>query len=68
MKYVYRVYEESHGLMSVCATPEIATNEVKYMAEQWYKLDTENEPLDYNSEDCWGWDGVAYWERMEVRH
>lgn len=67
MKYVYLVYDENHGLMSICATPEIATNEVKYMAEQWYKLDTTNEPLDYESEDCWGWDGVAYWDREEVR-
>lgn len=67
MKYVYLVYDENHGLMSVCATPEVATNEVKCIAEQWYQLDIENESLDYDSEECWGWEGVAYWNREEVR-
>ena len=67
MKYVYLVYDINDILISVCLTAEVATTEVKYMAEQWYKLDTENVPLDYNSEECWGWEGVAYWDRMEVR-
>lgn len=67
MMYVYLVYDEIHDLMAIRATSEDAANDVKYMAEQWYKLDTENVPLDYNSEDCWGWEGVAHWVRKEVR-
>ena len=67
MKYVYLVYDVNDILISVCLTPEVATNEVKYVAEQWYNLDTENVPLDHDSEECWGWEGVAYWDRREVR-
>lgn len=67
MKYVYLVYDESHGLLHIRGNRESANYDVKYIATHWYDLDIEHEPLDYDSEDHWGWDGIAYWQRMEVK-
>ena len=65
MKYVYLVYEECHGLIGVYGTPEDATKCVKQdVLESCPEL--LNQPLDYNSPRCWGWEGATYWERQEV--
>jgi hypothetical protein len=26
----------------------------------------EDTPLDYDDEECWGWDGATWWVRREV--
>ena len=65
MKYVYLVYEECHGLIGVYRTPEDATKHVKQDVFEWCP-ELLNQPLDYNSESCWGWEGATYWERKEV--
>lgn len=67
MKYVYLVYDECHGLLHICGNRESADYDVKYIATHWYDLDIEQEPLDYNSEDHYGWEGAVYWQRMEVK-
>ena len=64
MKYVYLVYEDSHGLVNVCGTPEKATELVKKDAfEGGLPEDTS---LDWNDETRWGWEGAAWWVRREV--
>lgn len=67
MKYVYLIYDECHGLLHIRGNRESADYDVKYIATHWYDLDTEHEPLDYDSEDSYGWEGIAYWKRMEVK-
>ena len=65
MKYVYLVYEDWHGLVGIYETSEGATNRVKQeILEGWPEL--LNQPVEYDSQWCWGWDGAAHWERVEV--
>ena len=64
-RYVYLVYDECHGLISVYGNQEYATQAVKSIACNQYYLDP-NEKLEYDSEDCWGWEGVAWWHRQEI--
>lgn len=64
MKYVYLVYEDWHGLQCICATPEKATELVK--KDAFSSGLPEDTPLDYNDEDCWGWEGATWWKREEV--
>ena len=64
MKYVYLIYEDWHGLIGVCATPEKATELVKNDTfDSGLPKDT---PLDWNDEARWGWEGAAWWVRREV--
>ena len=64
MKYVYLIYDDWHGLLCVCATPEKATEKVK--DEAFSGGLPEDTPLDYDDEYRWGWEGVAWWVRVEV--
>lgn len=64
MKYVYLIYDDWHGLRYICATPEGATEIVK--KEAFSGGLPENTPLDYESEEKRGWDGVAWWVKEEV--
>jgi hypothetical protein len=65
MKYVYLVYEDCHGLIGVYETQENATKRVKQdVLESCPEL--LNQPVDYNSQWCWGWEGASYWKRYEV--
>lgn len=65
MSYVYLVQEDIHGLMGIYADKDKATAEVRRIGYGMYDL-PEDEPLDYDDEDKFGWDGVAYWERVAV--
>ena len=64
MKYVYLIYDDWHGLIGICATPEKATEMVK--DDAFSSGLPEDTPLDYNDEDRWGWDGATWWQREEV--
>ncbi len=64
MKYVYLVYEDSHGLVCVCGTPEKATELVKKDAYEFGI--PEGTPPDCDWEHRWGWDGATWWVRREV--
>lgn len=65
MKYVYLVYEECHGLIGVCGTPEAATAMVNENAIGW-DIDPATEPSDYgDGTDGYGWDTIN-WRREEV--
>ena len=55
MQYVYLIYDDWHGLLRICATPEKATEQVKDEAFSG-GLPAER----------WGWEGVACWVREEV--
>ena len=65
MDYVYLVQEDIHGLQGIYADKDKATAEVKRIGYGMYDL-PENEPLDYDDEDRFGWDGVADWTRVAV--
>lgn len=64
MRYVYLIYDDWHGLLCVCATPESATKMVK--AEALSSGLPEDTPLDYEDEERWGWEGATWWVREEV--
>jgi hypothetical protein len=65
MKYVYLVYEECHGLIGVCGTPEAATAMVNENAVGW-DIDPATEPSVYgDGTDGYGWDTIN-WRREEV--
>ena len=65
MKYVYLVYEECHGLIGVCGTPEVATEMVNENAAGW-DIDPTTEPSVYGDGiDGYGWDTIN-WRREEV--
>lgn len=64
MKYVYLIYDDWHGLLCICATPEKAKELVKN--EAFSGGLPEDTPLDYDCETRWGWDGVAWYWREEV--
>ena len=64
-KYVYLVYEDIHGFQGAYGNIAKATQVVKEIAFNEYYLEP-NTPLDYNNEECWGWDGTAWWNRIEV--
>ena len=64
MKYVYLIYDDWHGLLRICATPEGAKEQVK--KEAFSSGLPEDTPLDYESEERWGWEGVAWYWREEV--
>jgi hypothetical protein len=64
MKYVYLVYDDWHGLISICATPEKATEQVK--KDAFSSGLSEDTPLDYDDEFRWGWEGATWWSREEV--
>ena len=66
MKYVYLVYEEIHGYQGAYGNIEKATERVKDIAFGEYELEP-NTPLDYEDEDCWGWEGTAWWCREEIK-
>ena len=65
MNYVYLVGEDIHGLRGIYADKDKATAEVKRIGYGMYDL-PEDEPLDYDDEDRFGWSDVAYWERVAV--
>ena len=63
-RHVYLVYEDWHGFQCVCGSTKTATETVKKMAtEGGLPIDT---PIDYEGEERWGWEGVAWWVREEV--
>lgn len=64
MNYVYLIYDDWHGLLCICATPEKATEQVK--KEAFGGGLPEDTPLDYEGAERWGWEGVAWWVREEV--
>ena len=64
MKYVYLVYTEWHGLEGLYASREKAAEKVKANAK-FCEL-PKNTPLDYESEERWGWEGASWWVREEV--
>lgn len=64
MKYVYLVYDDWHGLIAICGTPERATQMVK--DDAFSSGLPEDTPLDYDDEERWGWDGATWWAREEV--
>lgn len=64
-RYVYLVYEDIHGFQGAYGNVEKATQRVKSIAFNEYYLEPET-PLDYDDEECWGWDGTAWWNRIEV--
>lgn len=64
MKYVYLVYEDCHGLIAICGTPERATQMVK--DEAFSGGLPEDTSLDYDDEDSWGWEGATWWKREGV--
>lgn len=64
-RYVYLVYEDIHGFQGAYGNVEKATQRVKNIAFNMYDLDPKT-PLDYDDEECWGWDGTAWWNRIEV--
>lgn len=64
MKYVYLVYDDWHGLIAICGNPERATQMVK--DDAFSSGLPEDTPLDYDDEECWGWDGATWWVRREV--
>ena len=65
MKYAYLVYDDIHGLQYICASPETATEKVSNIAFNIYEL-PKGTSLDYDDEEQWGWDSVAWWVREEV--
>ena len=65
MRYVYVVSDDWHGDLGIYAKKEDATEAVNTIASKQYELPLD-EPLDYDSEDCYGWDGVASWRRENV--
>ena len=64
-RYVYLVYEDIHGFQGAYGNIEKATQAVKDIAFGIYELEPET-PLDYDGEECWGWFGTAWWDRIEV--
>lgn len=64
-RYVYLVYEDIHGFQGAYGNIAKATQAVKDLAFGIYELDP-NTPLDYDGEECWGWFGTAWWDRIEV--
>lgn len=66
MKYVYLVYDEIHGTMVVCGTPEAATRIVNEKANS-YKINpmTEFTDMGDGTNNFCGRD-VIYWIREEV--
>lgn len=64
MKYAYLVYEECHGLVGVYGHEAIAIARVHELAKD-FSFDTDT-PYDYLSDDCVGWEGVAWYCREEV--
>jgi hypothetical protein len=65
MKYVYLVYDDIHGLQYVCANKDKATEKVNNIAFNLYEVPKTDTP-DYDDEDCYGFDGAAMWQRVEV--
>ena len=67
MKSVYLVYDECRGLQMVCGNETLATIKVREIAQRDYGLNVDRTPLDYSGALMrYGWDGVAWWERMVV--
>ena len=64
-KYVYLVYEECHGLIMVCGSEMGAINKVNAEAMH-YGIEPDKTPLDYNSHNCYGWEGAAWFCREVV--
>ena len=63
-RFIYLVYEDWHGYQCACGTLERATEMVKMIAfSGGLPQDT---PIDYDSEERWGWEGVACWVKEEV--
>ena len=52
MKYVCLIYDDGHGLLCICATPEKATKQVK--DEAFGGGLPEDTPLDYECAEHWG--------------
>ena len=65
MNYIYVVSDDWHGVVGYYYSKTNATKEVNIIASEQYKLPLDT-PLDYNSEDLYGWDGVASWRRESV--
>jgi hypothetical protein len=65
MKYVYLVYEECHGLIGVCGTPEAATKMVNDNAIEYGMNPTDQLSVYGDGIDGYGWD-ETYWRREEV--
>ena len=65
MKYVYLVYEDCHGLIGIFGKQKDATKCVKQNVLEGYP-ELLNQPLDYNSQYYWGWEGASYWRREEI--
>lgn len=65
MKYVYLVYNDIHGLQCICADKDKATEKVNNIAFNIYEV-PKTDPLDYDDEEDYGYEGAARWTRVEV--
>ena len=65
MKYVYLVYDDIHGLQCVCADKDKATEKVNNIAFNIYEV-PKTDTLDYDDEEVYGYEGAAWWQRVEV--
>jgi hypothetical protein len=64
-RYVYLVYEDIHGFQGAYGNVAKAEQRVREIAFNEYELDPAT-PLDYDDEECWGWEATAWWNRIEV--
>ena len=65
-RYVYIVYDENHGCQGIYGSQASADRAVMNIAFNDYDLSPETS-LDYDDEDSWGWEGIAWWCREEVK-
>jgi hypothetical protein len=65
MKYVYLIWDEIHGLQCVYASKEKATEKIDNIAHNLYNIPEDEEP-EYDSASDYGYEGAAWWQRVEV--
>ena len=64
-KYIYLVYKGKYTFKGAYGSKASATKAVRDIAFHDCLFDLET-PLDFNNKDCWGWVGIAGWNRVEV--
>lgn len=66
-RYVYVVYDDTHGMQGIYANPEKALAKIWDDMCDYFDMDRCNPyPYNYNSDDRRGWEGAVWYEREEV--